>query len=188
MIAIFGLQFVDRSFGPVLPLYVGDLGVAAGDVPFVSGVVFSVLACAAAAGHHVCAALLRRWSARIVISRTSLLAAGAVAAFIVVGGPWMLSAAAAVFGFSIGAAMTAAYTAAAGMIPASVRGAGFGLLSSSSLTALALSPAVSGFVGATDIRIVFISNAVVLCVLAVLVRHIMPEHSRQTTAPVTEDA
>ena len=26
---IFGLQFVDRSFGPVLPLYVGELGTPA---------------------------------------------------------------------------------------------------------------------------------------------------------------
>ena len=29
-VVIFGFQFVDRSFGPVLPLYVGELGDRAG--------------------------------------------------------------------------------------------------------------------------------------------------------------
>ena len=32
-VVIFGLQFVDRSFGPVLPLYVGELGIGAGAHP-----------------------------------------------------------------------------------------------------------------------------------------------------------
>ena len=32
-VVIFGLQFVDRSFGPVLPLYVGELGIARGAHP-----------------------------------------------------------------------------------------------------------------------------------------------------------
>jgi DHA1 family multidrug resistance protein-like MFS transporter len=35
---IFGLQFVDRSFGPILPLYVEHVGVAHTRVPLVSGV------------------------------------------------------------------------------------------------------------------------------------------------------
>jgi MFS family permease len=39
---IFGFQFVDRSFGPVLPLYVGELGTAASRVAFVSGVLFDI--------------------------------------------------------------------------------------------------------------------------------------------------
>ena len=52
---IFGFQFVDRSFGPVLPLYVGELGTAASRVAFVSGVLFSIAAGAGAIGHHFCA-------------------------------------------------------------------------------------------------------------------------------------
>ena len=114
MATIFGLQFVDRSFGPVLPLHVAAMGVAPGRGAVVSGVVFSALACSAAVGHHLCARLLRRWSARDVISSAALVSAGAVALFAVIGDAWALIAAAAVFGGSIGAAMTAAYAAAAG--------------------------------------------------------------------------
>src|SRR6185295_8105782 len=43
---IFGLQFVDRSFGPVLPLYVEQHGVTSANVPIVSGALFSIMAAA----------------------------------------------------------------------------------------------------------------------------------------------
>ncbi|HEX2309455.1 MAG TPA: MFS transporter, partial [Vicinamibacterales bacterium] len=188
MAAIFGLQFVDRSFGPVLPLHVASLGVRPSHVAVVSGVVFSTLACSAAVGHHVCARLLRRWSARVVISRAALVAAFAVALFLVVGNAWALVPTAAVFGGCIGAAMTAAYAAAAGVVPATVRGASFGFLSSASLAGLALSPAICGFLAATDIRIVFAADALALCVLAMLVRRVMVEHPRVTETPVVADA
>jgi DHA1 family multidrug resistance protein-like MFS transporter len=188
MAAIFGLQFVDRSFGPVLPLHVASLGVRPSHVAVVSGVVFSTLACSAAVGHHVCARLLRRWSARVLISRAALVAAFAVALFLVVGNAWALVPTAAVFGGCIGAAMTAAYAAAAGVVPATVRGASFGFLSSASLAGLALSPAICGFLAATDIRIVFAADALALCVLAMLVRRVMVEHPRVTETPVVADA
>jgi MFS family permease len=188
MAAIFGLQFVDRSFGPVLPLHVASLGVRPSHVAVVSGVVFSTLACSAAVGHHVCARLLRRWSARVVISRAALVAAFAVALFLVVGNAWALVPTAAVFGGCIGAAMTAAYAAAAGVVPTTVRGASFGFLSSASLAGLALSPAICGFLAATDIRIVFAADALALCVLAMLVRRVMIEHPRVTETPVIADA
>src|SRR5688572_19765378 len=44
MLVIFGIQFVDRSFGPVLPLFVGGLGASPASVPLISGVLFSVMA------------------------------------------------------------------------------------------------------------------------------------------------
>jgi MFS family permease len=45
---IFGFQFVDRSFGPVLPIYVGILGIPASHAALVSGILFSVAAGAGA--------------------------------------------------------------------------------------------------------------------------------------------
>ena len=89
---IFAFQFVDRSFGPVLPLHVAAVGVSAPRVAFVSGALFSILACAAALGHHVCASLLARWSPRVVISRGAVAAAGAATGFIfaAVRGGWRL--------------------------------------------------------------------------------------------------
>ena len=54
MVVIFGLQFVDRSFGPVLPLYVEQAGRSHAQVALISGVLFSIMACTGALGHHFC--------------------------------------------------------------------------------------------------------------------------------------
>lgn len=188
MTAVFGFQFVDRSFGPVLPLHVASIGVSPSRVAFVSGTVFSVLACAAAVGHHVCARLLRRSTARVVIGRSALVSAAAAALVAVAPGPWWLGLATAVFGLGVGVGMTATYTAASGVMPAAVRGTGFGFLSSASLTGMAVSPIVSGLVGAQDLRVVFVASAIILCVLAALVRRVMVEQAVEPEAPAAEDA
>jgi MFS family permease len=73
----------------------------------------------------------------------------------------------------MGAATTAAYTAAGGLLPAGARGVGFGLLTTASLTALALSPVISGFLAATSIRAVFLLDAVALVLLAAMVSRLM---------------
>ena len=75
-----------------------------------------------------------------------------------------------IFGIAIGAGMTASYTAAAHVIPPAARGTGFGILTGSSLIGMAVSPVVCGFLGATSIRVVFVCDAVMLVVLAVIVR------------------
>src|SRR4029079_16753371 len=64
----FGFQFVDRSFGPVLPLFVGELGTPPARVAFISGVLFSIAAGAGAIGHHYCARLLQRRTAAQLIA------------------------------------------------------------------------------------------------------------------------
>ena len=69
MAVIFGLQFVDRSFGPVLPLYVERARHAdATACRWSPDVLFSVAAGAGAVGHHLCARLLRTRPARTVIA------------------------------------------------------------------------------------------------------------------------
>jgi MFS family permease len=84
--------------------------------------------------------------------------------------------------------MTAAYTSAAIVVPAAVRGTGFGVLTSASLAGMALSPVVSGLAVATDIRLVYFGDAVALCLLALLVRRVMVEPGARTEAPGLEDA
>jgi DHA1 family multidrug resistance protein-like MFS transporter len=184
----FGLQFVDRSFGPVLPLHVGALGVPEARVPFVAGVVFSVMAVAAAGGHHWCARLLQRMPVSRVIGRAALGAALSVGVLALIDHAWAIVAAAAAFGLGVGVATTATYTAAAGVMPPHARATGFGVMTSASLAGVALSPIISGFVAASSIRLVFIGDALMLCVLALLVPRVMLERSEAAEVPVREDA
>src|SRR5262249_5627667 len=141
---IFGLQIVDRSFGPVLPLFVVELGVTPERVPIVSGVLFSISAATAAIGHHLCGKLLRRSSARRVIALSAAIAAAGAGTYLVASGPWLLMLGTPIFGIALGVATTAAYTAAGSVMPGTARGAGFGLLTTASLGGLAISPIVSG--------------------------------------------
>jgi MFS family permease len=175
MAVIFGLQFVDRSFGPVLPLYVEQTGSSHQHVAFVSGVLFSIMACTGALGHHFCGRLMRRYSARPVIAGGSLAAA--------IGAGWLgasgqvasMCASAALFGVGIGAAMTASYSAAGAVIPSGAHGTGFGVLTSASLVGMAASPFVAGMLGGASIRIVFVLDFVVMSILGAVVYKKMSE-------------
>lgn len=173
MVVIFGLQFVDRSFGPVLPLFVGQLGTTGTQVPLIAGILFSITAAMAAVGNNLCGRLLRRISARRVITGACAMAAAGVAAYLLAGNPWWLTVPTAVFGIAIGIATTAAYTAASSVIPDNARGTGFGLLTTASLVGLAASPIVNGLLGATSIRMVFIVDAIILTGLALSVSRLM---------------
>jgi MFS transporter, DHA1 family, multidrug resistance protein len=188
MVVVFGLQFVDRSFGPVLPLYVAQLGTPAARVPLVSGILFSIAAGAGAIGHHVCGMLLRRHSAPRVIAASIGIAAAGTVVYLCAGVSWLLVAATPVFGLAIGVATTATYTAASSVIPATARGAGFGFLATASLVGLALSPIVSGILGATSIRSVFLLDTIALIVLATMVARIMVATPLvRTSAPAPEE-
>ena len=185
---VFGLQFIDRSFGPVLPLYVAELGVPPDRVPITAGVLFSIAAACGAAGHHFCGRLLRRATARRVIAASAAAGAAGASLYVLAGGPWLLVAGTPIFGLAIGVATTAAYTAASSVMPASARGAGFGLLTTASLAGVALSPIVSGMLGATSIRAVFLLDAIGLVALAFTVSRLMiAAPLMAATAPATEE-
>ena len=188
MVVIFGFQFVDRSFGPILPLYISGMEPLESRAAVVSGIVFSIVACSAALGHHYCARLLRRWSSRLVISRAALLAAVATLAMGYAPSSVALGLASAVFGLAIGAAMTAAYTAAAANLPETVRATGFGFLTSASLIGIAISPVVAGLLARSGLRAVFMVNVGMLLVLGTIVLRTMGEPLKETTGPLVEDA
>lgn len=176
MAVIFGLQFVDRSFGPILPLYIQQRGVPGTRVAFVSGVLFSIMACTGALGHHFCGRLMRRYPTRVVIAGGGFAAAAGCGLLGATGNVLIMSAASAIFGIGIGAAMTASYSEAGSVIPAGAHGTAFGVLTSASLIGMAASPFVAGALGGTSIRTVFFVDLALMASLALVVRAFMAEH------------
>jgi DHA1 family multidrug resistance protein-like MFS transporter len=188
IVVVFGLTFVDRSLGPILPLYLVELGTSISSVPLMSGILFSVSAGMGAVGNHACRALLGRMSSRALIAASAGVAAVGAALFAVAGSTAVLMAATPLLGFAVGAGSTAAYTAAGAVIPPHARGSGFGLLSTGSLLGLALSPVISGLLGTLSLRAVFVLDAFVLVLVAGLVRRLMvTSHVTPTAAPATEE-
>jgi MFS family permease len=189
MVVLFGLQLVDRSFGPVLPLHVGELGYSAAEVPVVAGILFSVLAFMAALGNQLSSRLLKRHSPRVVIAWAVVAAAASLTGFMLSSALGLLIASLAVVGLCMGTAITTAYTAGGAVLPHDVHATGFGFLTSASLTGVAISPVLAGLLGARSIRAVFVAGIIVLGILAVVVRRVMVERNPPVeSAPAVEES
>jgi DHA1 family multidrug resistance protein-like MFS transporter len=189
MVVLFGLQLVDRSFGPVLPLHLGELGYSSEDVPVVAGVLFSVLAFTAALGNQLSSRVLRRHSPRVVIIWAVLIAAAGLGVFTMSRSIWVLAPSLAVVGLCMGTSITTAFTAGGAVIPQDVHATGFGFLTSASLSGVAISPVLSGLVAARSIRAVFVVAVAVLLTLALVVRRVMVERNPPIeAAPVVDQS
>jgi len=165
---IFGLQTVDRSFGPVLPLYVAQVGVSVSRIPIVTGVLFSLGAISAAFGHHLAGRLMNRRPARTVIVAGTFLAAAAVAAIVVAPSLWFVGASMLLFGVSVGVATTTIYAVAGSSLPPDAHATGFGIMTTASLMGLAVSPVVAGFIGGSGLRLVFVADVLLLVLVGTL--------------------
>ena len=175
MAVIFGLQVVDRSFGPVLLLHVTELGYSEREAAVLVGVLFSVLAVCAALGNQLAAAFLKRSTTRAVVIGSLLVAAGTLGAFALAQSAWFMTVTIAAFGAAIGTALTTTFTAAGSVVPREAHGVGFGFLSSASLIGSAISPVLSGLVASRSIKVVFLSGAALLLVIVAMVQRLMAE-------------
>ncbi len=178
LFVIFGLQTVDRSFGPVLPLFVQQVGTESARVPFVAGVLFSIGAVSAAIGSQLGPRLLARYSAKAVLVAGTLTAATALAAIVAAPSVWILGLAILVAGTAMGAGTTTIYSVAGGLLPADAHSTGFGIMSTASLMGLAVSPVVAGFIGGAGLRIVFVADVALLLLLGLLVFRGLRQHTK----------
>jgi MFS family permease len=164
-VVILALQLVDRSFGPILPLYVERL-VPPARVPLVAGILFSVSALFAALGHRVAAPMLERWSPPALIAGAALVTAGGLALIVWTPSVTAFAVALAAAGAAIGVGMTAAYTSGGALLPRDAQATGFGLMMTASLIGLAASPIVAGFISGPELRVVFEADVVLMLGLA----------------------
>ena len=166
---IFGLQTVDRSFSPILPLFVAQLGVAPERVATLAGILFSLIAACAALGHRLAHSLVSRYSARAILATVSAATASAMIVIILVPSLWTLTFALIVASLGIGIAMTAAYTLAGSLLPADAHVTGFGVMTTASLIGLAFSPVLAGVVGNSGLLVVFVVDVLLMVGLGLAV-------------------
>jgi MFS family permease len=178
------LQLVDRSFGPILPLYVEALGLPSSQVALVSGLLFSVAAVFAAIGHHVAGPLLLKRTPRVLIALSSASTALGLAVLVMVPSVGAFAVALAISGAAIGVGMTAAYTSGGALLPADAHATGFGLMTTASLIGLAVSPIAAGFISGPGLRVVFEADIVLLVLLTAGVWAWMgPDLTRRAARP-----
>jgi MFS family permease len=175
---------VDRSFGPILPLYLQDAGMTAANVPFWSGIIFTLTAAAAAVGNQSSGWLIDRLAPGRLVPMAAAVAAVGAAIFGLAPPLVVMLFAAVVFGVAIGVATTAVYTAAGRSVSRAERGVAFGYLTRAYLVGLAVSPVVAGFIGSVSMRAVFLVDAAGLGFVGWFVRAQM---SRPLLEPVARD-
>jgi MFS family permease len=170
---ILAVQTIERSFGPVLPLYARELRSAGGQVELAAGILFSASAVMAAAGHQIAGTLLKRVTARAVLACALPVSAAGLLLFSTVSSLWALAVGFGMFGLGSGTAMTAAFTAAGSVIPRQAHGVSFGLLTSAMLFGTSFGPVLGGLIAGQSIRAVFVVGAIGLILLALVVRRLM---------------
>ncbi len=175
MATVFCLQLIDRSFGPILPLYLREAGAGMAVIPFLAGVIFTTTAGAAAIGNQIAGWLLRRWQPSLLVPAASALAGIGTFVFGAGAPTGVLIVTAAVMGLGLGVATTAVYTAATQAVAPSARTVAFGYLSTAYLAGLAVSPMLAGLVGSISVRAVFLIDAIGLGLLAWIVQKRMAE-------------
>jgi MFS transporter, DHA1 family, multidrug resistance protein len=176
--AVFGMQLADRSLGPILPLYLREIGVAPERVAFLAGILFTITAGSAAIGNLSSRWLLTQRSEGVLVAIMAGIAS--IAALVFAAGPpvGVLLGAAAGFGLALGVATTSIYTVASQSVTAERRGGAFAYLTSAYLVGLAVSPVVAGFIGSVSMRAVFVADAAGLALVAWLVKRGMVDASR----------
>ena len=182
-VVILALQLVDRSFGPILPLYVERL-VPASQVTLVAGLLFSVAAVFAALGHRVAAPMLGRWTPRVLIAGAALVTAAGLGLIVWAPTVWAFAVALAAAGVAIGVGMTAAYTSGGALLPPDAHATGFGLMMTASLIGLAASPIIAGLISGDELRVVFEAGIALMLALAVAVWAWMSPGAPGATRPL----
>ena len=166
---IFTLQTVDRSFSPILPLFVEQLGVPDSRIATVSGVLFSIIAIGAALGHKIAPRFMMRWSPRELVASIAVAIAAALIVILAFPSMWTLTAGLIVASLGIGIAMTSAYSVAGALLPPDAHVTGFGIMTTASVVGLAFSPVLAGVVGTSGLLVVFAVDVLLLVALAVAV-------------------
>ncbi len=166
LVVLFLVNFVGRSFTPILPLHLQSLGVRPARLAFTTGALISCYSVAAA----ISASLLGRASRRV--APRALLVASLLAGALVV---WpmarvstfsMVLALAVLLGLASGGALTLCYTIGGLVVGSEQRATAFGFFSAAALFGGAVSPSVAGLLVRWDLKAIYTVDAAIFLILA----------------------
>jgi MFS family permease len=162
LVALFLVNFVGRSFTPILPLHLQDLGVSLASLASSTGLLISVYSIAAA----VSATLLGR-ATRTRSPRQLLLLTLALGGLTVLPMAWVarfgpLLGLAALLGLVSGGSLTLCYTIGGLLAGPERKGTAFGVFSAAALFGGSVSPSVAGLLAGWNLRGIYYLDAALL--------------------------
>lgn len=167
---LFVVNFVGRSFTPILPLHLQDLGVPTSRLASATGVLISVYSVMAAASATMLGRASRTRSPRSLLLATLVGGAPVVMAMALAPSYRVFLGLAVLGGLVSGGSLTLCYTIGGLMAPEGVRTTAFGFFSAAALLGGAVAPTVAGLVAHVSLRgIYWVDGALFLVLSTVLV-------------------
>lgn len=170
MAALFTVQFVDKSFGPTLPLLIGVLESDERTVVELTGALTAAGSVTVAVAAVSAAALARRLFAPRLLILAAFCGALACAPIPIVTAWWQLLALRLLVGLPAGLMLTLAYTLAGQSAAEGQRGALLGVVASGSMFGSCAGPLFAGLMAVRSLGAVFVVGALLYgaCALALL--------------------
>jgi DHA1 family multidrug resistance protein-like MFS transporter len=166
LLVLFLVNFIGRSFTPILPMHLMDLGVPRSRAASATGLLISFYSLAAAAAAALLGRLSRTVSPQTLLLVTLAGGAAVVLPMALVPSFELLLALALLLGLVSGGSLTLCYTIGGLMVPEHVRTTAFGFFSGAALFGGALSPSVAGLVAHASLRGIYWVDAALYLALA----------------------
>jgi DHA1 family multidrug resistance protein-like MFS transporter len=165
-VAIFTIQFVDRSFGPLLPLYVGTLDAPAERIGTVTGLVMTLGALAASVAAIMAGRLSTRLEPRPLLFGALLAGAILCLPIAFVAHWWQLLVVRFLLGLFAGGALTLTYAIGGRDMPATAKMGAFGTLAGFGQIGGAIAPFVTGALSKwASLSAIFVVDAILYALI-----------------------
>jgi DHA1 family multidrug resistance protein-like MFS transporter len=161
LMILFFVNMADRTFGPIIPLFLEELGSPRAGLEMVAGILISAAAFGEAFSSWMSGRLASKISLRRLIIGRLILSIVVLLPMIAVRTVGEFSFLRVLLALLAGGTLTLALSAAHHVIPSEHRGAGFALLSGTSMAGGAAGPIIAGAIAGFSLRGVFIANSVV---------------------------
>jgi DHA1 family multidrug resistance protein-like MFS transporter len=166
LLVLFLVNFIGRSFTPILPLHLGALGVRPEALASATGLMIAAYAVSAAASAAALGRASRRVAPHLLLAVALFAGALTVLPMGLVGSfPAMLSLAV-VLGLASGGCLTLCYTIGGLMVPGERRATAFGFFSGAALFGGSVSPSVAGLLSHWTLRGIYYVDAALFLLLA----------------------
>jgi ACDE family multidrug resistance protein len=166
LVVLFLVNFIGRSFTPILPDHLHELGVSGSRLAFATGMLVSVYSVAAALSAALLGRASRRYSPRGLLVATLLLGAVIVLPMARVPSFGWIIVLAILLGLASGGSLTLCYTIGGLMVPAPIKTTAFGFFSGAALFGGAVSPSVAGWLARSHLRGIYYLDAALYVLLA----------------------
>lgn len=166
LVVLFLVNFIGRSFLPILPLHLQELGVSPARLAFSTGALVSVYSVAAALSATTLGKASRSHSPRSLLLGTLVGGAGVVLPMALVPSLSAMLGLALLLGLASGGSLTLCYTIGGLTVPAQHRTTAYGFFSGAALFGGAVSPSFAGLLAHWELRGIYYLDAGLYTLLA----------------------